>query len=157
MNKIKSFLARKNGFTLIELLIVISIIAILAAAIVPNFIGFDAEARVSATKTNLDTLRMRVTLFRAKTGRYPASLKELLETTYFDAGIEHNYLDAMPAEMISNKSGNNEYVDILSTEEPLIQAGGWIYYADKAKVRVNIAEPLDDKWGEYKDQKPIEW
>lgn len=157
MYKMKSCIARKEGFTLIELLIVISIIAILAAAIIPNFIGFDSEARISATKTNLDTLRMRVTLFRAKTGKYPVSLKELLDSTYFDAGVEHNYLDEMPAEMISSKSGNNEYVDILSTEEPLMQTGGWIYYTDKAKVRVNIAEPLDEKWGEYKEQKPIEW
>lgn len=146
-----------NAFTLIELLIVISIIAILAAAIIPNFIGFDSEARISATKTNLDTLRMRVTLFRAKTGAYPVSLKDLLEATYFDAGIEHPYLDAMPAEMVSSKQGNSEYLDILSTEEPLIQSGGWIYYTDKARVRVNIIEPLDEKWGEYKGQKPIEW
>lgn len=156
-NKMKSFITRKNGFTLIELLIVISIIAILAAAIIPNFIGFDTEARISATKTNLDTLRMRVTLFRAKQGRYPVSLKELLETTYFDAGVEHTYLDAIPPELISSKSGSNEYVDIISTEQPLTEGYGWIYYTDKAKVRINITEPLDEKWGEFKDQKPIDW
>ena len=63
-----------RAFTLLELLIVISIIAILAATIVPNFIGFDMEARLSATKTNLITLQTRVSIFRAKEGRYPERL-----------------------------------------------------------------------------------
>jgi len=38
----------QGAFTLLELLIVISIIAILAATIVPNFIGFDTQALASA-------------------------------------------------------------------------------------------------------------
>ena len=82
----------QSAFTMIELLIVISIIAILAASIIPNFIGFDSEARVAASKSNLDTLRSRVTLFRAKEGRYPATLDELVSRTYMDAGARKPYL-----------------------------------------------------------------
>lgn len=148
----------KHGFTLIELLIVISIIAILAATIVPNFIGFDTEARITATKSNLDTLRTRISLFRAKEGKYPDSLRELLDKTYYDVGVKRAYLDKMPMEMISVKAGSNEFIDIISTETPINpQIGGWIYHTDKAEVRVNISEPLDRKWGEYDGQKPIEW
>lgn len=147
----------KRAFTLIELLIVISIIAILAATIIPNFIGFDTEARISATKTNLDTLRTRVTLFRAKEGKYPVSLKELVETYYYDAGIKRPYLNKMPPEMISSKKGNSEFVDTPSTEQPPTQNGGWVYYTDKADVHVNIADPLDNKWGDFEGQKPIDW
>ena len=62
---------RSKGFTLLEILIVISILAILALAVIPNFIGFDTEARLATTKSNLDMLRSRVTLFRAKEGSYP--------------------------------------------------------------------------------------
>ena len=148
---------RKNGFTLIELLIVISIIAILAATIIPNFIGFDTEARITATKTNLDTLRTRIILFRAKEARYPDSLQELLDTYYLDVGVRKAYLTKIPFEMVSKKSGNNEFIDISSSEEPITREGGWVYYTDAAEVHINLDEPLDRKWGEYEGQKPIDW
>ena len=98
-----------RAFTLLELLIVISIIAILAVTIIPNFIGFDAEAKLSATITNLNTLRTRISLYRAKEQEYPASLNDLLTKTYDDAGVQQNYLEKLPLELISSKSGNNSF------------------------------------------------
>jgi len=145
-----------TGFTLIELLIVISIIAILAVTIIPNFIGFDAEAKISATRTNLDSLRTRITLFRAKEGRYPDSLGDFLNHYYYDVGIKKQYLSKIPPEMISSKSGNNRYID-STTERGFTNEGGWIYFKDIAELKVNLDEPLSSKWGEYAGQKPSEW
>lgn len=145
-----------SGFTLLELLIVISIIAILAAAIIPNFIGFDVEARVATTQSNLNTLRTRVTLFRAKEGRYPEDLNELLTTSYDDMGVKRSYLEEMPVELISDKSGNSA-VETRSSEEESEGAGGWAYLKDRAKVIVNVTEPLPEKWGAYAGKKPSEW
>lgn len=145
-----------DGFTLIEILIVITIIAILATTIIPNFIGFDVEARIAATQTNLNSLRIRITLFRAKEGAYPETLEELLTKAYDDVGVQRPYLDRIPPEMISSKKGNNSIEDLTSDQE-LSNDGGWTYISDKADVVVDITEPLSSKWGSYADQKPSDW
>lgn len=147
---------RRRGFTMIELLIVISIIAILAAAIIPNFIGFDTEARVAATKSNLDTLRTRITLYRAKEGVYPDSLDSLLKGSYQDAGVTKPYLQKIPAELISGKKGSNSH-RAQKSDDPLTGEGGWVYRTDSAEVVINLDEPLDKSWGEYADQRPSQW
>lgn len=148
--------ASKTGFTLLELLIVISIIAILAATIIPNFIGFDSEARLAASRTNLNTLRTRVSLFRTKEGKYPERLEDLLEVTYSDMGIERPYLDKFPPEFISSKKGNSD-VENLSSDDRLMGNGGWAYYTDKAKVVINWDMPLDSKWGDAEGEVASEW
>lgn len=144
------------GFTMIELLIVISIIAILAAAIIPNFIGFDAEAKVAATKSNLDTLRSRITLYRAKEGRYPEALDDLVNKAYMDAGVRKPYLAKIPSELISSTKGNNQHL-MQRSDAALTNEGGWTYHTDTAEVLVNLNEPLDRSWGDYTGQKPSEW
>lgn len=146
----------RRAFTLIELLIVISIIAILAATVIPNFIGFDTEARLAATKTNLNTLRTRISLFRTKEGKYPVNLDELLNVNYNDMGVEKPYLDIIPPEFISSKEGNSDIESIMSGDY-LTGDGGWTYYKDKAKVVVDWDEPLDSKWGKASGEEPSTW
>ena len=145
-----------KGFTLLELLIVVSIIAVLAATLVPNLIGFDTEARLASTKTNLNTLRTRLNLYRAKEGHYPTDINELLEKTYNDAGIEKPYLDQFPVEFISNKSGVSN-TDSQNSADPLPSDGGWVYLIDKAKIVVDWDKELDNKWGEAEGQVPSHW
>ncbi len=147
---------QKRAFTLLELLIVISIIAILAATIIPNFIGFDSEARLAATQTNLNTLRTRVSLFRTKEGRYPENLEELLVTNYNDMGIERPYLDSIPLEFISSKEGSAE-IESIESRDALPGDGGWAYYIDKAKVVVDWDMELDSKWGNAEGEIVSEW
>lgn len=48
---------QQSGFTLIELLVVIAIIGILTAIGVPMYNGYQASAKVSATKQNLDSIK----------------------------------------------------------------------------------------------------
>ena len=146
----------KKAFTLLELLIVISIIAILAATVIPNFIGFDSEAKLASTQTNLSTLRTRISLFRTKEGRYPEGLDELLTVNYNDMGIEKPYLDSLPVEFISSKEGSDD-IENMEYNEALAGDGGWVYYTDKAKVIVDWDMPLDDKWGKAQGQVPSEW
>ena len=123
---------------------------------IPNFIGFDTEARLASTKTNLNTMRTRLSLFRAKEGHYPKEFMELMEVTYNDAGVEKPYLEQVPVEFISASAGNNE-IDNLSSTDALPGDGGWVYLVDKAKVIIDWDKELDNKWGKAEGQIPSKW
>ena len=146
----------KSAFTFIEILIVIAIIAILAATIFPNFVSFDSEARVSSTKSSLESLRTAVNLFRAKQGSYPASLEDLTTTMYLDAGVKQSFLRKIPPEMISTPRGNGS-VQNQSSEDPLSGEGGWVFMTDTAEVKVNIKGDLGKRWGQFSAEEPAEW
>ncbi len=47
-----------RGFTMIELLMVITIVSILGAVALPQFLNFRTEARVAALQSNLSTIRV---------------------------------------------------------------------------------------------------
>lgn len=152
----RMFAHSRKGFTMIEILIVMALIAILALAVIPNYIGFDTDARIVTTKSNLSIIRNRISLYRAKEGKYPDSLGKLLSETYLDAGITKPYIAKMPAELIVEKSGIMKYRDQRSSDV-FTNEGGWVYLTDKADVVVNDNKPLDDEWGDYAGQIPSEW
>ncbi len=68
----------ERGFTLIEIMIVVIVLGILAALVVPRFVGRTKEARVTAAKSDIASLCLSVDLFEADTGDYPDDLSELL-------------------------------------------------------------------------------
>lgn len=65
--------ARTEGFTLIEVMVVISILAILAALIVPKVMSRPDEARVVAAKQDIAALMQALKLYRLDTKRYPTT------------------------------------------------------------------------------------
>jgi len=146
----------RQGFTMIEILIVISIIAILAATIIPNFIGFDSEARVSATKSNLEAIRTRINLYRAKESAYPEKLEDLTTKFYTDQGVKKAYLKKIPVEMISDKKGSKKCTNTI-TENGIMGDGGWVYFTDTADVRINSKGKLGSKWGSFSEEDASEW
>jgi prepilin-type N-terminal cleavage/methylation domain-containing protein len=152
----KSKILNLRGFTLIEILIVISIIAILASTVGTNFIGFDSEARIAATQSNLESIRMRIEIFRAKEGRFPDSLEELTSTHYLDMGVKRAYLKKIPGELISDPAGNTAVI-ILTSADDLTNEGGWVYVRDLAEVKVNLSDPLSKKWGKFFGELPSNW
>ena len=72
----------RAAFTLIEIMVVVIILGILAATIIPQFIGTTHDARVSAAKANIAELEAALERFYVQMDRYPTTeegLKVLVE------------------------------------------------------------------------------
>ena len=61
----------KKYFTLIELIVVIAIIAILAAIIAPNAFKAIEKAKISATISDMKTIKKAAIIYYADTGQWP--------------------------------------------------------------------------------------
>lgn len=63
---------RKNtGFTLIELMLVVIIIGILASVVLPRFTGASKQARIEATRSQLEIFSLALDMFELHNGRFP--------------------------------------------------------------------------------------
>jgi len=58
----------RNAFTLIEILIVVVILGILAAVVIPQFTNAADSANDSTVRTQLQTLRSQIELYRVENG-----------------------------------------------------------------------------------------
>lgn len=75
-------LRANKAFTLIEIMVVVVILGILAATIIPRFIGTTHDARVSAAKSHVAELENALERFYLHMDRYPTTeegLKVLVE------------------------------------------------------------------------------
>ncbi len=71
MQKNPKRIAADDGFTLIELLVVLGIIALLAALVAPQVIGYLSGARSEAAAAQLKNVESAVELFYLDNGSYP--------------------------------------------------------------------------------------
>ena len=63
----------RKGFTLIEILIVVIILGILAAIVIPQFTSASTEARQGNLKSQLQTLRSQIALYKLQHRDVPPS------------------------------------------------------------------------------------
>ncbi|MDI3515025.1 MAG: ral secretion pathway protein [Rhodocyclaceae bacterium] len=93
--------ALRRGFTLIELLVVMAIIATLLSIAAPRYFGQVDVAREKALAQSLEVMRDAIDKFRADTGKYPATLNEL---------VEKRYLRKLPVDPITESAETWELV-----------------------------------------------
>ena len=93
--------ALRRGFTLIELLVVMAIIATLLSIAAPRYFGQVDTAREKALAQSLEVMRDSIDKFRADTGKYPATLTEL---------VEKRYLRKLPVDPITESAETWELV-----------------------------------------------
>ena len=80
--KRRSLQKRSAGFTLLEIMVVVIIIGVLAATIIPQFMGTTQDAKVSAAKSDVAQLESAMERFNLHMDRYPTmdeGLKVLVE------------------------------------------------------------------------------
>ncbi|HSC81757.1 MAG TPA: prepilin-type N-terminal cleavage/methylation domain-containing protein [Chitinolyticbacter sp.] len=87
-------LTPRRGFTLIELLVVLAIMASLLTLVVPRYFQQTDKASETVLKHNLVSMRDSIDKFYADTGRYPATLEEM---------VERKYLREVPVDPVSGK------------------------------------------------------
>lgn len=73
---------KRRGFTFLEIIVVVAILGILAAIVIPNFMGGVDQAKEQATTTSIATIKQQLELFKLDNNRYPTTqqgLKALVE------------------------------------------------------------------------------
>lgn len=73
---------RGKGFTIMELLLVLMLVALLASIAAPVVTNSIQRAKESTLKESLFVLRKAIDDYYADTGRYPASLRDLVAGRY---------------------------------------------------------------------------
>jgi general secretion pathway protein G len=89
--RIKTFNRWSRGFTLVEMMVVLVVIGILAAAIIPQFIGTTKDAKVSAAKGNVAELEAALGRFNVNMDRFPTTEEGLKALVEAPAGEESKW------------------------------------------------------------------
>jgi general secretion pathway protein G len=143
-----------KGFTLVEILIVVIILGILAAIVIPQFTQASTEARISNLKTNLQTVRSQLLLYKTQhLESYPGAAFSTQMTQYTDisGGVTTSpdathtfgpYLQSIPINPISNLNTLRIVTGTGTAFAAPTTDGGWWFNSTTGEFRAD----LKDSW-----------
>jgi general secretion pathway protein G len=116
----------QRGFTLVEIMVVVVIIGILGALVVPKLLGRTGEARQTAARTDIESLKAALKFYKLDNQRYPTTeqgLQALVQKPTAGPAAnnwkEGGYLERLPKDPWGNpyqylSPGIHGEVDIFS-------------------------------------------
>jgi general secretion pathway protein G len=114
----------RKGFTLVELLVVIVVLAVLAAIVLPKFLGAGQRSKEAALKSDLKILRNAVSLYLTDTGAYPAALSDLASTSAIASGLD----STGASKSITAADWNGPYVESVPNDP--VGGSAFTYHTD---------------------------
>lgn len=93
MRSLRRHRLASRGFTFLEIMLVVVIIGILAALVGPRLVGRTNEARIEATRAQLNGIEQAIKSFEIDTGGFPKTLKELIEEPTDNSAWKGPYFD----------------------------------------------------------------
>ena len=65
--------SHQRGFTLIEIMVVVVILGVLAALVAPNILGRTGDARITAAKSDINSIGNALDLYKLDNHSYPST------------------------------------------------------------------------------------
>jgi general secretion pathway protein G len=144
----------RKAFTLVEILIVVVILGILAAIVIPQFTNASTDAQVGNIRSQLQTIRSQIELYRVKNNGNAPTLAGAQDASFTDlmtdpdgAGPERPYMQTRP---VNPRNGRNSVVAggnaeaIAAAADPA--GAGWYYDAATGQV---FAAGFDESTGRW--------
>jgi prepilin-type N-terminal cleavage/methylation domain-containing protein len=143
---------RRRAFTLIEVLIVVTIMAILAATIIPRMSNSTTDAKESLLRHHLYGLRQQIERYKLDhRGGLPnglINLKQLTAPTSLTGQISPTgevndqyplgpYLKEIPAQPFSGSATVRRQVTSANPTFPAAPGGGWVYQVPTGRLWVD--------------------
>jgi len=94
---------KNSGFTLIELMVVIAIISIIAAFMMPNFIGVQDRTKEAGVKAVMHSVQLAVEAYNMENESYPMGNNITLKDLCDDYLIQGGYLTSVPVNPFTGK------------------------------------------------------
>jgi general secretion pathway protein G len=144
----------KKAFTLVEILIVVIILGILAAIVIPQFTQASTEARISNLRTNLQTIRSQLLLYKTQHNEHYPDANFVDQMTMFsdingDAQAAPDathtfgpYLQAIPMNPISNLNAVR-VVTGRTTAFACTTDAGWWFNETSGEFRADLTTSVD--------------